>query len=140
MPALSLERAMTALVLLLASGPASAAEVFENFSFYLGDLHAHTGASEDGASADLGADCAGDCGAIAELGAYIEDNGLDFVSFTDHVNGEYAADPADFDEVLAAALALDDPEGGRVVVPGAELWFAKDKASFGHKNLYLFGS
>ncbi len=117
---------------------ASASETFEGQGFYLGDLHAHTGASGDAASTDVGTKCA-DCGAVAELETLVDEAGLDFVGFTDHVNGKMAADPEDHATMMAAALALHDPDAGRVVIPSAEVWFYDSGgAGLGHKNMFLF--
>jgi hypothetical protein len=115
---------------------ASGAEQFGGYGFYIGDPHVHTGASGDGGSTDLGV-CEGTCGAVAELAGIARANGLDWISVTDHVNGEWAAEPLAFARVHAAVLEAHDPEGGFVTLPGAELWFEDPTEQLGHKNLYL---
>ena len=127
-------------LVLLMSDPASAAEVFEGHSFYLGDVHVHTGASGDGGSTDVGS-CPGACGAVADLKLRARENGLDFITITDHVNGTPAAVPEDFAHVWETALDLDSPEEGFVVIPGAEVWFSLPGGQIlGHRTLMLFGS
>ena len=71
-------------------------EEFEGHTFVFGDIHAHTGASGDGGSADLG-DCVrasdetpADCGSVADLGETALANGLDFLATVDHVTSAAA--------------------------------------------------
>jgi len=120
--------------------PAFAAERFDGRMYYLGDLHVHTGVSGDGYSSDLGG-CAPDapCGAFADVAGIARDNGLDFLSVTDHVNGQWSAADEDFAAAHALMLEADDPEGGFVTVPGAELSLSLgEDMDLGHYNLYLF--
>lgn len=100
----------------------------------------HTGVSGDGGSSDLD-NCLADCGAFSEVMASSRANGLDFVSLSEHVNGaEVAATAAGFAMSLQAQLEADDPEGGFVTLPGAEVWFSGEGAFYGHRNLYFAGS
>ncbi len=130
---------MTLVALLLALPGAHGAELFEGWAFYLGDPHFHSGASGDGGSTDIGACTTGDCAALADVQANAAAAGLDWVSLTDHVNGNDAASEGAFDTVWAAMLDAHDPDGGLVVVPGVELWFLRGEQLIGHKNLYWFG-
>ncbi|MFH1470090.1 MAG: MopE-related protein, partial [Pseudomonadota bacterium] len=125
---------------LLAPAGARGAESFEGHTFYLGDPHVHTGISGDGHSADLGAGCGAGCGALADALDIAQDNGLDWVSFTDHVNGAFAASPVLWTAFFRDVLAHDDEGTGLVVVPGAELWLVGPSGNLGHRNLMLFGS
>lgn len=129
---------MSPLVLLLCA-TASAAETFEGFTWYAGDLHAHTGASGDGGSSDLGR-CRGSCGALAELGELAQTAGLDFLAVSDHSNGDMAASASGWDRSLQTLLDADDPEAGFVTIPSAEVWFkTPDGRRLGHRNPLLFG-
>ncbi len=125
------------MLLLVGALAAMAAEHFEGRAFYAGDLHAHTGASADGGAADLG-NCRSDCGSVAELAESAREAGLDFLAVTDHANGAMSAGPELWAAVQAALAEAHDPEGGLVVVPGAELWFTENGHALGHKNLYAF--
>ena len=125
--------------LLTLIAPASAALFFEGWGFYLGDPHAHTGASRDGGSSDLGI-YEGDFGSVAGLARAARDKGLDWMAITDHVNGQYATPNNDFLRVLQRVLDAHDPEGGFVTLVGAELWYSFKDRGLGHKNLYLFAS
>ncbi len=119
-------------------GPAGAAETFNGHTYYLGDLHAHTGASGDGGSSDLGT-CAGSCGAVADVIQLAQDNGLDFVAITDHSNGDFAASNADYATVLAEVIAGNDPTGGFITLPGSELALHDtDGNELGHRNVLFF--
>ncbi len=124
----------------LAWSPAWAAEHFDGRVFYIGDIHAHSGASLDGASSDLG-DCTGECGSLADIGVTARDNGLDFLALTDHVNGPMTSLPADYLAGLDKMASEHDPEGGFVTIPGAELMFEQEDSDveYGHKTLLLFG-
>ncbi len=127
---------MLLLTLVLSISPAG--EVILGQAYFLGDLHSHTGASGDGGSADLGS-CDTDCGAVADLGTYSREAGLDFVAVTDHVNGPATASAVAFGQVISSLLAEHDPEGGLVTIPGAEVWLRwPDGAALGHKDLLLF--
>jgi MYXO-CTERM domain-containing protein len=120
---------------------ALAAEHFAGQAFYLGDLHVHTGASGDGASADLGQCVEGPrCGSTERLVEIARGNGLDFLSVTDHVNGPPVGRPDPFNEVFQRVLEAHDPEGGFVTIPGAEAHaILSEEEPLGHYNLYLFG-
>jgi hypothetical protein len=135
-------RAFRLLFLTIATGvgAAHAADAFGDATYYYGDLHAHTGYSGDGGAGDLG-NCEGSCGDVATMFDTARANGLDFVAFSDHVNGSAAARPPDFAALTAAVLAADDPEGGFVTIPAAELWFTVrgTDQKLGHKTLLLFG-
>jgi hypothetical protein len=102
--------------------PAWASESFDGKVFYLGDMHAHSGASGDAASTDLG-DCTGTCGSLEGIGETARANGLDFLALTDHVNGATASLPADFLTGIQRITTLHDPVGGVVTIPGADLIF-----------------
>ncbi len=119
---------------------ARAAEPFGDGVYYLGDLHAHTGYSGDAGASDLG-DCDGSCGALADVFGTARDNGLDFVAITDHVNGTAALTAAQFADLNARVVAANDPSGGFVTIPGAEVWFTirGTDQRLGHKTLLLFG-
>lgn len=116
---------------------AQGAEFFEGYGFYLGDPHVHTGQSADAASSDIGDDCPY-CGAFAEVTDIARRNGLDFVSLSDHVNGEAHATVDGFDAVVQATRDGHDPKSGFITIMGAELWFRLDGTMIGHKNLYIF--
>ena len=124
-------------LLLLAT--AGAVELFEGQAFYIGDPHAHTGASGDAGGSDIGECSTGDCGALSEVKQVAIDNGLDWMSLTDHVNGTAGADPDDWERAWAAGLAADDPDAGFLVLPGTELWYSMNGTNIGHKNVYWFG-
>jgi hypothetical protein len=128
---------VTLLVVLAAVGHADGAEFFEGNGFYLGDLHSHTAASGDGNSSDLGG-CNGDCGAYADVAGHAEAYDLDFLSYTDHVNGGPASEPTEFLWTFEAILDAHDPGDGLVTIPAAELFFDVSGHSSGHKNLYFF--
>ena len=116
---------------------AQGADFFEGYGFYLGDPHVHTGQSADGASSDLNDDCPF-CGAFADVTDIARRNGLDFVSISEHVNGEAHATAAGFDAVVQATRDGHDPKSGFLTIMGAELWFRLNGAMIGHKNLYIF--
>lgn len=131
---------------LLLAALAFAAENFDAWSFYFGDIHSHTGASRDGGSSDMGTclDPEGQpasCGAFAEYGATARTNGLDFVGTVDHVNKTAGERPSrvDFENVLKAVNGLNE-DGAFVTLPGAEVFFElEDGTELGHKSLLLFG-
>lgn len=136
-------RRVIAMWLVWAVGPAQASERFAGYAFYLGDLHAHTSYSDDGASTTAGS-CDSTCGVLADVWTTARDNGLDFLALTDHVNGGSAGypqmDESAFETYRDELLAAHDPTGGLVVVPGAELFFSNsDGTRYGHKTLLLFG-
>ena len=120
------------MVLLVAS--VLGGEHFRGYSFYAGDLHVHTGISGDGQSADLENCRAESCGNAYEVVQHARDEGLDFVSITDHVNNLLAGEPE------VQVVAGNDPGDGFVTIPGAEVHFTLwNDSPLGHKNLYFFG-
>jgi len=133
-----------ALICLLLPGIAVAGERFDGWDFYFGDLHVHSGASLDGMSSDMERVCPEvdgvqqPCGAVAELIANAQTQGLDFLAVTDHANGEKAAASEDFEQVLAVVMDGHDEAGGFLTVPAAEIWMEDDGKLGGHTNLYLF--
>lgn len=124
----------------LGGGLASAAETYSDQVFYYGDLHAHTGYSGDGGSADMG-NCKGSCGDFADVFQTARTNGLDFVALTDHINGTTTIGPTEFLELHAAVLAANDEAGGFITIPAGEIYFTEQGSSafFGHKTMLLFG-
>jgi hypothetical protein len=108
---------------------------FDDSVFYAGDPHAHTGYSGDGADSST---CPG-CGAFADVFATARAAGLSWLALADHVNGYPAATPAGYREELHAVLDADDPDGGFVTLPAAEVWFRSHGHELGHKTLLLFG-
>ncbi|MEY3213065.1 MAG: hypothetical protein RIT28_3546 [Pseudomonadota bacterium] len=124
----------------LSGGAALAAETYSDQVFYYGDLHAHTGFSGDGGSADMG-DCDGSCGNFADVFTTAKDNGLDFVALTDHINSAASVNAADFLVLHAAVLAANDEAGGFITIPAGEIAFTQHGSSveFGHKTMLLFG-
>jgi hypothetical protein len=117
---------------------AFAAEDFEDYRFYLGDLHAHTGYSGDAGSSDIGTSCP-QCGAFASVFQLAQDNNLDFLALTDHTNGPPSTTAAGYAALTNAVLATNDPEGGFITIPAAEVWFTTATATLGHKTLLFFG-
>jgi len=115
-------------------------ERFEGKAFYLGDIHAHSGASLDGASTDLG-ECTGECGSLEGISETAKGNGLDFLALTDHVNGPFSSIAPDYLAGLEQIAAGNDPETGFITIPGAELMFKREGAdiNLGHKTLLMFG-
>ncbi|MDP7110811.1 MAG: hypothetical protein QGH45_02545, partial [Myxococcota bacterium] len=128
---------VTLLAALAVAGYADGAEFFEGNGFYLGDLHSHTAASGDGNSSDLGG-CSGECGAYSDVAGHAAAYDLDFVSYTDHVNGGQTAEPDEWMWTIEAIFDAHDPDDGLVTVPAAELFFDVGGHSVGHKNLYFF--
>jgi hypothetical protein len=130
------------------SSAANAAESFSGQTFFFGDLHAHTGVSQDAWAADGGledeedhehwesvsAECPealGDCGTMEAVFDTAIANGLDFVALTDH----HDSDPEDFDWLLELSLQRTD----LLVIPSAELRYQIPRvAQYGHKNIYVF--
>ena len=128
---------MTAVAVLILVGDAAAAEYFEGFGFYLGELHSHTGASGDGGSSDLG-HCDGECGSALDVAGQAATYGLDFITYTDHLNGGPVSTPELFEEAQEAIRDAHDPDGGLVTLPAGELFITVGEHSDGHKNLYFF--
>lgn len=93
---------------------ALAAESFQGHTYWLGDPHAHTGLSRD--AAYQGDGCPG-CGAAADVLSGARDQGLDWVAFTDHVNGGQAADSEAWATFQAEVLA---PRAARTTVAGGD--------------------
>ncbi len=124
--------------LAVAASPAHAEETWAGWTFYLGDMHAHTGASGDGGSSDLGA-CTGDCGSVADMISVAKTNDLDYLAVTDHTNGDFAASDSEYEGVQADVLAAHDPEGGFITIPSSELKLEySDGTDLGHKNIFFF--
>lgn len=147
MPATSRHRTLggAALVLTLTlPAAASASERFDGWDFYFGDLHAHSGASGDGYSSDMGQGCAelgGElqpCGETAAIVEIAREHGLDFMAVTDHVNGRYGSDPTDFDDVLDLVMSGHDPDQGFLTIPAGEIYTGHHGKVGGHLNLYFF--
>jgi hypothetical protein len=127
--------------LLLLAGLAFAGEAFEGNTYYFGDLHAHTGASGDGGSSDLGTCEEGaSCGSVAGMIDVVKAEGLDFFATTDHVNGRRRApDDEAYATVFQTMLDGNEP-GSFLTIPGAEVFFTlEDRTRLGHKVLLLFG-
>ncbi len=126
-------------VLLIAFGAprAYAADYFDGYGFYLGELHSHTGASGDGGSSDVGT-CHGECGAALEVAAHAAEYGLDFLTYTDHANGDQITESALFQEVQQAIREAHDPDAGLVTLQAGELFFSLAGEPVGHKNIYFF--
>ena len=139
----SLKRSLLMLVLgSVTSQAAWGAESFAEQRFFLGDLHAHTGASVDGGSSDLAGTCEGgpeSCAAVADIHDTARANGLDFWAVTDHVNGTPKATASIWRGVIETVLAGADPKGEYVTIPGGEVWFTIDGRARGHKTLLLLG-
>ena len=128
-------------------GLASASEVFEGGRFYFGDIHAHTGASGDGGSSDLGT-CVrssdlspADCGSVADLGPLAWEAELDFMATVDHVTSLQGTTTDEaFEQVYSLVNALNDPAGGFVTLPGAEIFIELPGGiELGHRSLLMFG-
>ncbi|MDP7110942.1 MAG: hypothetical protein QGH45_03210, partial [Myxococcota bacterium] len=125
---------------IVAATGALAAEELDDRTYYFGELHAHTGYSADGGSADLG-NCQGlMCGNAADFFATLRQAaGLDFGAITDHVNGPSMA-PESWETVIGLVDEANDPEGGFVSLLGAEVVIQKlSGTDLGHKNLLFFG-
>ncbi len=126
---------------LLLAADARAAQDFEGYTLYFGELHAHTGYSLDGGSTDLG-DCAagGGCGNAADFFTNARDvAGLDFAAITDHINGPHTMQLVYWPDITALAEAGHDPDGGFVSLLGAEVRVSTpEEQDFGHKNLIFF--
>lgn len=109
------------------------AERFGGSAFWVGDPHAHTGASGDAAAWDP--EACPSCGrqeAVVDLAA---EAGAHWLAVTDHVNGAPAMSEADF----ADMLARDGSHAGVLVVPGAEVWATGPDGALGHKTVLLLG-
>ncbi len=126
----------------LFAAPARAYETFEDWAFYTGDPHVHSGASKDGGSSDLGV-CKGTCGSFYTIFEDGRASGLDWMAVSDHTNGDGGSPTSDTDDYAAVtAMALDahDPEGGFVTLPAAEVWARVGGGSdIGHVTVLMFG-
>lgn len=127
-----------ATLLLVLTAPARSARIFDDWSFFIGEPHSHTGVSGDGEASDLEGGCAHPCGALVEVLDTAVRNGLDWVAFPDHVNANHAADAIVWSEFQAFLLAHDD-RTPPLVIPAAELVLLTPDGALGHKNLYFFG-
>ena len=130
----------TLISVLLSGGQAHSAEEWGNDTFYIGDLHAHSGASMDADSSDFAGDCE-TCGAIRDIVETALSNGLDFLAVSDHSNGNQVANEDYYLFVQNLVLEGHDPKGGLIVLPAAEVFFSLANGNnLGHKNLIMFGS
>jgi Putative metal-binding motif len=134
---------LVSIVALAALSPAAqAADEFEDWTFYVGDPHTHTGVSSDGGSADLG-DCKGTCGNMATVYSDARDRGLDWIGVSDHANGSAGnplSDEDQFRTLVGMALDANDPEGGFVTLVAAEVWVrARPGVDLGHLTVLMFG-
>ena len=122
----------------LISGPTAS---FAGYEFYYGDLHAHTGASGDGTSSDVGTGCKPnqDCQPIGDAVDVAIENGLNFVAFSDHSNSSQISDEDLFNQVQQAGMAASNPANRFIVIPSAEVHFTVEDGPLGHRNLFLFG-
>ncbi len=127
---------------------AMAGELFGAHTFVFGDIHAHTGASGDGGSADIGScirasdDEPADCGSVSDLGLVARENGLDFLATVDHVTSLTATTtPEQFETVFSLVNELNDTEDGFVTLPGAEIFVELPTGEeLGHRSLLMFGA
>jgi hypothetical protein len=113
-------------------------EPFGDEVYYFGDLHAHTGVSGDAACAESGT-CTGECGSQTEIFDTAKANGLDFVAFPDHTNGDVMADSAEWEALAAEVMAANDPVAGFVTIPAAEIFLEDGTTKIGHRTLLFFG-
>ncbi|GDX80058.1 hypothetical protein LBMAG42_18690 [Deltaproteobacteria bacterium] len=131
---------MLVLALTLAALPASGSDTLGDTSYYLGDIHAHSGVSGDGGSNDLTGTCRFDCGDFEDIFQTARDNGLDFAAVSDHVNGlKVPASASDYADLVDLAIAENDVVGGFITLPAAEVWLMEGGAKLGHKTLLMFG-
>lgn len=119
-----------------AAPPVSVTQVIDRQVFYFGDPHVHTGYSGDGRS--QGDDCP-DCGRFEDVFEASREAGLSWIAVSDHVNEYAAMSASDFDAELAAVQAANDPDGGFLTIPSAEVWFSAGEHELGHKNALFFG-
>ncbi|MDP7112673.1 MAG: MopE-related protein, partial [Myxococcota bacterium] len=128
-------------VLASCPGPAAAVEVLDGRAFYFGELHAHTGLSADGGSSDLGNCDPGGCGDLVDYFSNARDlAGLDFAAITDHINGNFAIDGADWPQIVDLVDAGHAPQDGFVALLGAEVQLGLDDGTdLGHRNYLFFG-
>jgi len=131
---------LLAALALTPSSLALAAETFDGCTYYFGELHAHSGYSTDGGSADLG-NCPDDmCGNFADFFDTMRHAaGLDFGAISDHVNGSTIPAEA-WPVIIDLVNESHDPHGGFVSLLAAEVVLEKaDGTELGHKNYYFFG-
>jgi hypothetical protein len=146
------QRAVTAIVLLSLAPRARAAETFEDWAYYVGDPHTHTGVSTDGGSSDFGtcksrkpgaAGVAGDCGSFYDVFDNARAQGLDWIAVTDHTNGKTGnplSDAAGYQQLTQMAIDAHDPEGGFVTLPAGEVWIKTfPEVNLGHLSFMMFG-
>lgn len=129
-------------LLTLVCSLALAEENFAGKRYFLGDIHAHSGVSGDGGSSDLDGTCEGnDCGTFEDIFQVARSNGLDFAAVSDHINGSRVTASSDgYEALIALTIAENDPTGGFVTLPAAEVWFGTPTRMLGHKTLLFFGS
>lgn len=109
---------------------------FADWEFKIGELHGHTTYSKDAcAQQDIEI---GHCGTRDEAVQVALDLGMDFLGLSDHVNGDPAQDPEDFEATLQELYALDG--GAMVTVPAGEVFLRDPTGTLGHRNIYLFGT
>ncbi len=130
-------------LLLFTVNSSTASESFDGRTFYLGDLHVHTGSSGDGCSTDHGNICDKDtegAGSTEDLFTNAIANNLDFLAVTDHINGPHELSSIrDFYTVFQQVLDGHDPANGFLTIPAVELAFLyADGSPLGHRNLYMF--
>ncbi len=119
-------------------------EDFEGHTFYIGDPHHHSGISGDGFSTELtdpSHPIYENIGSFQDSFDQAVAHGLDWLAYTDHVTGAYAASREDWEWGHAIVLAHDEEATGLVVVPAAELYLSRTSPHHGleHRNLYFFG-
>lgn len=104
---------------------------------YFGDPHVHTGASDDGCSADLG-EIDAECGRFNDIVGFALEQGLSWFVLTDHVNGvKFRVDPGaevDWRRTVDAALSAS----GVLVLPGAEVFLETATDPLGHRSVLFF--
>jgi len=121
--------------------PIQAAEQFGDHVYYFGELHAHTGRSADGGSADLDNCPDASCGNHAD---YFDNArhvaGLDFAAITDHVNGNSSVTETGWAANRQLAMDGHAPNEGFVAILGGEMDVVLDiDGPIGHKNYLFFG-
>lgn len=125
---------------LLSVAAALAMETFEGNAFYVGDPHVHTAVSADATASDVRT-CYTTCGSLADVFDTAQAHGLDWVAFTDHVNGSsvHCSSNSAWDAFHARVIDHDDEGTGLLVVPAAEVWLTHGADWYGHRNVYFFG-
>lgn len=126
-------------MLLLLCAIAHASESFNDRVYYFGDLHAHTGVSNDGWAVETTCVSSGPdgvvCGSIADVFDTAKDNDLDFLALTDHHNSNESS----YNTLLGRVNDENDP-GTFVTIPAMEMLYKRNSPShsYGHKNYYVF--